>query len=190
MGPTTAGYVLVGGRSTRFGADKALAPWRGRPLAVWVAEQVRDAAGSATLVGDPERYQSLGLPTIPDAVTGFGPLAGVSAALNHSPACWTLVVGCDMPNLSSDFLVSLLRLAATAAADLLLPTGPDGLDQPLCAAYSTRCRQPIADAVRRGVHKMTDGFAGLDVRRFPVAQAGLFLNLNTPADLAAAEVHG
>jgi len=193
MRPTSAGYVLVGGESSRFGSDKALIWWQGRPLVVWVAEQVRIAAGSVTLVGRPEKYQGLGLPVIADAVAGWGPLAGLSVALQHSPAEWNLLVACDMPYLGAPFLQHLLRLAAVEPADILLPVDGQGRAEPLCAVYSFRCGEVIAGALRRGVHKMTDAFAGLCVRELPPAEYAAFdphglllANLNTPAALAGA----
>lgn len=197
MAATTAGYVLVGGRSSRFGSDKALALWRGRPLALWVAERVRAVAGSVALVGNPEKYAGLGLPVIPDAVEGFGPLAGVAAALGHTRAAWNLIVACDMPHLTREFLASLLSAAQDLAGDVLLPVGRRGRGEPLCAVYSKRAAGPIAAAVEAGVHKMSDGLAGLRVRRWPFrAYASfdrdglLFANLNTPADLEAARLAG
>ena len=183
MTPATAGFILVGGRSSRFGVDKALLDWHGRPLVLHVAEQVRQAAGSVTLVGAPERYSHLGLPVIPDPVSGFGPLAGLAALLDHSTAAFNLVVACDMPNLTAAFLAGLLHAAAASDPDILLPHAPSGLPEPLCAVYSLRCRPAIHDAVARGVHKMTDAFAGLHVLSHPVADATIFANLNTPADL-------
>ena len=194
---TTAGYVLVGGRSSRFGADKALASWQRKPLALWVAEQVRAAAGPVTLVGDPEKYGGLGLPVIADPVEGFGPLAGLAAALEHSAAEWNLVVACDLPHLTPEFLRFLLRAAEAAGTDVLLPLDREGRAEPLCAVYAGRCRAAIGDAVRHGVHKMTDAFAFLRVRPMPFSEYAtydpdglLFANLNTPADLAGARLPG
>jgi len=75
---TRAGYVLVGGRSSRMGRDKALLPFRGEPLACSVARQVELAAGSVVMVGDPDLYGSLRYPVIPDAFPGEGPLSGIN----------------------------------------------------------------------------------------------------------------
>ena len=197
MAAATAGYVLVGGRSSRFGGDKALAPWRGRPLAVWVAEQVRAASGSVTLVGSPEKYAGLGLATVADTAPGLGPLGGVATALDHSRSPWNLLVACDLPHLRPEFLEWLLRQAASGAADIVMPVDRQGRDEPLCAAYSLQCRAPIAAALRSGVRKVTDAFAGLRVRRVEFSEyrafdpeGVLFANLNTPADLEAAVTHG
>ncbi len=189
-GAATAGYVLVGGRSSRLGIDKALLDWGGRPLAARLAERVATAAGSATLVGDPARYGGLGFPVIGDRVAGFGPLAGLESALAHSTAEWNLVIACDLPNLTPEFLGYLLRRAP--GADVLLPVDAAGRDEPLCAVYSNRCHQAVAEAVGRGMHKMTGAFDSLAVRRLAPAEYAafdpggrLFANLNTPADLAA-----
>lgn len=193
MAASTAGYVLVGGRSSRFGADKALALWQGQPLALSVAERVRAAAGSVTLVGSNEKYAALGLPVIADRVAGYGPLAGLAAALDDTSAEWNLVVACDMPHLSVEFLSFLLSAACAAQGDILLPLDRDGRLEPLCAVYARQCGPAIGEAVRAGVHKMTEAFHALRVRTLPFARYAaydsggrLFANLNTPRDLEAA----
>lgn len=197
MGARSAGYVLVGGRSSRFGSDKALALWEGKPLAARVAETVRAAAGSAVLVGSPEKYGQLGFAVIDDAVRDFGPLAGILAALEHSSADWNLMVACDMPHLTAEFLRFLLETAAASGAELLLPLDRDGRPEPLCAVYASGCRAAISEAVSRGVRKVTEAFAALQVREMPFAGYAafdrdglLFANLNTPADLASARTGG
>ena len=48
--------MLVGGRSSRMGRDKALLPFRGRAAGAIGRRAVARSAGSATLVGAPERY--------------------------------------------------------------------------------------------------------------------------------------
>lgn len=183
MPPATAGYVLVGGRSSRFGSDKALLDWQGQPLALHVAEKVREAAGSITLVGNPDRYQHLGLPVLPDPLLHHGPLAGLQAALTHTTSDWNLVVACDMPNLTTAFLNHLLETAQARNPDVLLPHDPQGRAEPLCAVYHQRCREAIQFAVTQGIHKMTEAFGRLRVLSLPIHDPNLFANLNTPADL-------
>ena len=185
----TAGYILVGGKSSRFGRDKALVEMDGRPLAVRLAEIVSTAAGSATLVGSPKKYGILGFRVIPDSLADFGPLAGLLAALDDSESGWNLVTACDMPNLTEAFVRFLLEEARRSNADIVLPQDAEGRAEPLCAAYSLSCREAIRAAVERGVHKMTDAFTDLRVRHLLPGDYAefdpdgrLFANVNTPED--------
>jgi molybdenum cofactor guanylyltransferase len=177
-----AGFVLVGGRSSRMGQDKACLPFQGRTLVEHVANAVAEAAGSVTLVGAPERYQSLSLPRLADTQTGVGPLGGIHTALSASRAAWNLVVACDMPGISGSFLQSLMAAAESSAADCFVPAGPSGLLEPLCAVYHLRCLPAIGAALDRDVRKVTDGLAGLRVATWSVPESHWFRNVNTPEE--------
>jgi molybdopterin-guanine dinucleotide biosynthesis protein A len=180
-----AGYVLVGGRSARMGRDKALLPFRGGVLAEWVAREVAAVAGGVVLVGDPGRYAAFGYAVIPDRYPGEGPLGGILTALAHTTAEWNLVVACDMPKLSAEFLGRILEAAAgQSAADALVPTGPSGLPEPLCAAYHRRSRAALEGAFERGERKVMRALATLPVVMWPMAELAPFQNVNTPEDWA------
>ena len=96
-----------------------------QPLALLVAAHVRRAVGSVTLVGSRERHASLDLPVIEDLDPGKGPLGGIHAALLHSKAPLSLVVGCDMPFLNADFLNRLVMTAAVADAQVTVAESVD-----------------------------------------------------------------
>jgi len=66
----------------------------------------------------------------------------------------------------------------------VLPVGPDGLPEPLCAAYHRHCVDAIGRALAQGVRKVTDGLASLDIDPWRVPQSHYFLNLNTALDWA------
>ena len=190
-----AGYILVGGKSSRLGRDKALVEVGGRPLVLRVTHAVQTAVDEVTLVGAPEKYGHLGLRVIPDHVTGFGPLAGILAALEDTSRPWNLVAACDMPNLTPEFLGFLLRRAAEEQAEILAPTDATGRPEPLCAVYASSCREAIRRAVEADRHKITDAFADLRVIELGPADyreyeqpGGLFANLNTEQDLARAKL--
>jgi molybdopterin-guanine dinucleotide biosynthesis protein A len=174
----------VGGRSSRMGRDKALLPFRGGALAQSVAQAVLEAAGSATLVGDPARYSGLGRPIIPDLYPGEGPLGGILTALRNTSADWNLITACDMPHLDPELLRGLLKTAAEGGADALLPVGPEGRPEPLCALYHRRCLEPFATAFDAGVRKVTAALETVRTVRLPMAEASLFQNVNTPEEWA------
>ncbi len=178
------GFVLAGGRSSRMGRDKALLPFRGGALAEFVARTVRDAAGSVVLVGNPELYAPLGLSAIPDLYPGEGPLAGILTALAYSSASWNLVVACDMPGITVEVLRNLFYYAATPGTDAVLPAGPSGRLEPLCAIYHVRALPALERAFAGGIRKITAAFEGLRILPVNFPEAAVFHNVNTPEDWA------
>jgi len=177
-----AGFVLAGGQSSRMGSDKALLPYRDRRLIQFVAEAVRDAAGSVTIVAPPERYAHLGLPVIADEIPGEGPLGGIITALAGSDAEWNLIVACDMPGVSAAFLRNLLAEAVRAQSDICLPVSAAGLPEPLCAVYRSSSLPALRAAFAAGVRKVTSAFGGLRIAALAGCEPSRFANMNTPED--------
>lgn len=179
---STAGFVLAGGRSSRMGQDKALLPWKGSTLIESVAREVFNAAGSATLIGSPERYGSLGFPVISDKIEGCGPLGGLHAALSVTTAEWNVLVACDMPAVNSGLLKELLAAAEVSGADALVPSTPTGLE-PLCAVYHARLLPVVESAIHSNLLKMHDFVSTIQACLWPASDPALFRNLNTPEQL-------
>ena len=183
--PSVAGYVLTGGRSSRFGSDKALHSFRGKAMALWVAEAVLAHVPTVTLVGDPNLHSSLGIPVISDQVPGAGPLGGIVAALADAKCQWCLIAACDMPLVAGAPLAALIGKAAQASGKAILPRTPDGRLQPLCAIYSTKARAPLEDALVAGVRKVTEALECLEWEPFDVESSRPFSNINRIRDMQA-----
>ena len=165
-----------------MGRDKALLPWRGGVLLQVVARVVAKSAGSAMVVGDPARYGGLGYPVIADEWPGEGPLGGILTALRHSIADWNLVTACDMPELSSGFLIRLLEAAEANGPVHTLPMGPTGKLEPLCAVYHRSGEAGLREAFQQGTRKITAALQGLPMAVYPVAEVSSFQNVNTPEE--------
>ena len=177
--PPRAGFVLVGGASSRMGANKAFLTLHDRPMALHVAEMVADVAGNVTLIGPPAVYGHLGLLVVPDQRSGCGPLAGIETALGLTTADFNLIVACDLPGLSAQLLKVIFEAAeAHPDADVTMPAGPE----PLCAVYRSRALTAIRDALDQGTRKITDAFAKLRLQVLPIADIRPFANINTPDD--------
>jgi molybdopterin-guanine dinucleotide biosynthesis protein A len=112
----TAGYILAGGESSRMGRAKALLEILGEPLVLRAARLLESVVGTATVVGGNGRYQPLGLRSIEDDWPGAGPLGAIATALRASEARWNLILACDLPYLTADWLQYLAGRAALAAA--------------------------------------------------------------------------
>jgi molybdenum cofactor guanylyltransferase len=181
-----SGFVLAGGGSTRMGRNKALLPFRGITLVEHVAGIVRQAAGSVTLIGDPVQLGRLGLPVVPDKLPGSGPASGIYTALTISSTDWNLIAGCDMPAITCDILLGLLRRAALTTADCVAAAGPDGQPEPLCAVYHRRCLAAFAGAIRDSRLKMKELLTEIGTENMPVDPSAV-ANVNTPAEWAEFE---
>jgi molybdopterin-guanine dinucleotide biosynthesis protein A len=180
-----AGWILVGGRSTRMGRDKAFLEVDGRALVLRVAETIAPFCGTVTLLGEPAVYGVLGLPVIPDQFPGAGPLAGIEAALRCTTADRNLIVACDMPSLDPSVLAALFA----ADGDCAVPEYEDGRLEPLCAVYHRRFHAAILEALQSGVRAVKDVLRGeqskahVAVRLVRVSSPAAFANLNTPEDV-------
>ena len=159
-------------------------------MALRVARAAAATAERVTLVGSRRQYADFELPMIEDEAPPAGPLSGLVAALGHSPARWTLVVACDLPEIDVAFLELLFRTAESGRASAVIPVQRDGRAQPLCAVYSKSLYAPLRENLRRGVSKLTAALGGLDVRYLNAPEYAhlelgrdLLRNVNAPADL-------
>ncbi len=182
-------FILGGGASSRMGREKALVELAGEPLALRLARLAEPLAEQVTLIGPPASFVELPVRVLADDQPGLGPLGGIATALRASRAEWNLVLGCDLPFLTAEWLQHLARRGAECAADAVLPEGERGHFEPLCAMYRRGARAAIAAALERGVRKVTEGLAGLSVEAVAVEEwkkfdpdGRLFQNMNTPED--------
>jgi molybdopterin-guanine dinucleotide biosynthesis protein A len=185
------GVVIAGGRSVRFGGEKAVAVLAGTPLLTWAARRLQ---GSCVAVAVNARAgtqaealgRSAGLPILYDAPgDAAGPLAGVKAGLiwaQELGAHALAVSPCDAPLLPDDLFTRLIPAAGSGAA---MAETADGR-QPLCAVWPVSALAEVSQALAGGAHpptwKVLESVGAVRVR-FPDAEA--FANLNTQADLAA-----
>src|SRR5208282_6089559 len=121
-----AGYILAGGESSRMGRDKALLVIGGAPLVGRTAALVALLTGPPTIIGAPERYESFGYRVIGDDAPGLGPLGGIATALRDSRESWNLIVGCDLPFLTNEWLAYLIDRALRSQADAVVPQSAAG----------------------------------------------------------------
>jgi len=186
------GYVLAGGGSTRFGQDKALVEIDGAPMLLRMRALLVRVATEVPVVAPLEKYAALGITGVPDRWDGQGPLAGIITALltttEAGSAEWNLIIGCDMPFLTQEWLSYLLKRALASGAEVVAPKSVQGLE-PLCACWRTSAALKLQRAFDGGTRKITEAMKRLalevvdelDWKRFDSA-GRLFWNMNTAAD--------
>jgi len=188
-----AAFVLAGGASTRMGCDKALLELDGIPMLVRTIRLAEPHVASAVVVGPPERYALLGLEIIPDGWPGTGPLGGIVTALHASSAEWNLILGCDLPHLTKEWIKWLIAWARESSTQAVVPESPRGLE-PLAAMYRKDCEPAFRGAVSRGVRRISAALQEIVFEKVTARQwrgiepaDNLFQNANTPGDFAEAQ---
>lgn len=180
---SAAGFVLVGGHSSRMGRDKALLSWGSQPLIEQLGRQLEVVAGSVALVGEPNRYQSLGFDCIPDLRPGLGPLAGIEAALLSGRAEWNLIVACDLPGLKTEVLTELIRVGLESHRQCAVVRDSTGIVHPLCAIYHNSCLEIVQNALDKRLLKLQNLVEHLD--SITVGIDSELSNVNTPDEWSA-----
>ncbi len=180
-----SGAVLAGGRSRRFGRDKARYVWRGRTLLLWVLDSLAEAHERFVLA--PRPYPETGVPVLPDLKPGLGPLSGLHAALAYARSEVVAVAACDLPNLTPAYWRFLLRELGSAPA--LAVQDPLGRPEPLAALYTRRLLPLVERELAAGRGRMAEVLELAGARYLGWEEvAGRFgprvlWNLNRPEDL-------
>ena len=184
---------MAGGASTRFGFDKARVELNGQTMLRRMCQLLKDATGSANVVAPFGRYTESDERVVEDHWPGEGPLGGIITALmdaharNHQPT-WCLMIGCDMPFLTSEWLKYLKDRAFASSAAVVTPQSSLGLE-PLCSCWHSSSTGKLQYAFEDGVRKVTEAMKRLRLevldethwKRFDTA-GRLFWNMNTQQD--------
>ncbi len=159
-------------------------------LAERVAKPVR-------IVAAPNKYDSFGVEIVKDQWPSEGPLGGILTAIHDTKASsddvWNLILGCDMPFLTQEWLAFLCARARFSQAQVVVPRSGHGLE-PLCACWWTGCVAILQEQFDAGTRKVTEALKALklevldekDWKRFDTA-GRLFWNMNTQAEYEAAQ---
>jgi molybdopterin-guanine dinucleotide biosynthesis protein A len=186
-----AGLVLSGGRSSRFGGEKAAALLDGRPLLTWAAERLQAACAQVAVSARPGSEAEIlagPMPVLHDRPGDpDGPLAGVRVGLEWARGLGARALAvspCDAPLLPDDLYPRLIAAAGEGAA--VAEAG--GQPQSLCALWPVSALPTLEAAIVNGEHpavwRLLDEIGAV---RVPFDDAEAFANLNTRVDLERAQ---
>lgn len=177
-----AAYILAGGRSSRFGSDKARALLRGSPLIRRIAEMLESRGHQVVVVArKSEQYADLGLHTIADIEPDLGPVGGLETAVAHRLRSWgegwALIFSCDLLN-PTPAMLTVLESHGVRAPEAEAVAFMENGWQPFPGLYHTRLLARLRAGSIRSMKRLLTGPGIVGVE----APADL-CQANTPAAL-------
>jgi len=185
------GTVLAGGKSRRFGRNKAVELFEGERLIERQVRTLRSLFPEVMVVSNtPEFFLDLNVTVVQDLIPGRGPLGGIYTGLLLAQGDSIFVSACDMPFLQLPVIRRMLDLFS--GHDVVVPRLGAYLE-PLHGIYSPRCVPYIKQMLDREELQVIRFFPSLRVAYLDEQElreldpAGLsFFNINTPEDLERA----
>lgn len=181
--------IMLGGKSTRMGTDKALVKLGGKTLLERAVECWRDYGGGLQLSVGAENRAVLapeGISAVADVYTDRGPMGGLHAGLLACATEYLLLIAVDSPFVTCEMADALVDVAEKSGCDACVYT-LEGRPQPLFALYRKTCLAPAEELLKAGENKMGLLLRRVNTRYLEGVGEKFFRNLNTPEELFEAE---
>ena len=186
------GIVLAGGKSLRYGTNKALVEVDGIRLIERVIRVIQPLFENLMIITNtPREYDYLRIPMHEDVIKGLGPLGGVYTGLNIMSTESGFFVACDMPFLQPDLIRHMVEIKADF--DAVVPK-VDWKIEPLHAIYTRNCLPAIKKLIDAHGYQIIRFFDNVRVRyvkeeeiRSFDSELRSFLNVNSPEELIDAD---
>ena len=180
--------ILAGGKSSRFGSDKAFVRIEGTSLIKKQVKLLKKLFKKIIIVtNSPDKYKIKGVKVIGDLISGFGPLSGIHAGLLASDSHYNFIVGCDMPFLNQGLIRYMI--SKCEGFDIVAPRLKKGYE-PLFAVYSRNCIPTIENILSKDNFKVRQLFKKVKVKQIREREINkfaepetIFFNINTLQDL-------
>ncbi len=181
-----SGVLMAGGESTRMRKDKGLVSFKGKPMAQYGIELLKQHFKDCIVNTNNPAYSIFDLPLINDIHHPIGPLGGLHTALACIDCEYIFLMGCDLPNLNSDIIKYLLLNLNNE--DIVLPFHSPNQLEPFCGLYSKRLLPSVEQMILKHNYKMHDLITSANTRYVNVddllnENPDMFLNVNTPSQL-------
>ncbi len=180
--------IIAGGTSGRFGSDKSLHVFNGKPMIQHTYDAVKPVFNEVYIIAPGgEKFSFLDAVIIPDIIPALGPIGGIYTAVESLDLERVFVFPCDMPFLNTDFIRYMTEIPDYY--DIVVPE-LNGRFQPLHAIYSKKCAEGIKRNIERKDYRMSGFYEGYNIRavneeeiEFYDDPFTMFKNINFKADL-------
>jgi molybdopterin-guanine dinucleotide biosynthesis protein A len=189
-GLADSALILAGGRGLRMGYDKKRLELDGKRVIDTLISRLVLLFGEV-LVSSNDPFEHEGIRVLRDEL-GAGPLAGIYQGLKACRSRYLYVVACDMPFISSEYILNIRELLCTEEVDACVAQREDGFCEPFNAFFSKTCLEIMHEALVNGEYRPAALFRKLRLHTidFSTLDRDMFFNINCEADLLAARQKG
>jgi molybdopterin-guanine dinucleotide biosynthesis protein A len=193
--------ILAGGSSKRFGSDKALAEFQGRPLISHMIDIARKISSIVIVAASDDDQEKMLKPHVGNVKIVVDPegepkcaLTGAITAFEHAETSHVILLPVDTPLAEPDLLKMLIRLSPGHGA--IVPSWPSGYIEPLHSVYHAEHAYALGlDVMEEGLRKMSDLldrikhvlFISTETLKQFDPELNTFQNFNTLKELKSAE---
>ena len=178
--PKLNGLVLVGGKSTRMGEDKAQLSFHGMPQSEF-SVQLLENNGLDTYVSVRPGQISKKHNSISDAFNGLGPFGGICSAFMNNPNEAYLVLATDLPYVSDALIKKLIAHRNPKKIATAIKGTSAKFMEPLITIWEPKAYPRLLSYLAQGYSCPRKVLINSDVEVVEVDDA-LIRNVNTPEE--------
>lgn len=146
------GIILAGGKSSRMGEDKGLVLLNGKPMVQYIIEALEKVVSDIIIISNNDSYNTFGFPVHSDIIEDKGPVGGIYTGLHYSKTQLNFCISCDVPMISSDFILWLLKRSGKSY--ITLPIYKGKVHQ-MIGVYSKHVLSNFKESAEKGHLKLS-----------------------------------
>jgi molybdenum cofactor guanylyltransferase len=183
--PPLNGLVLVGGKSRRMGADKAMLDYHGKPQQDVMMHLLHRFCEKTYLSCRPDQAGELAYTheVLPDTFLGLGPMGAILTAFRQAPDSAWLVVACDLPLLDESAIRFLIGNRNPSAMATAYRSPVNEFPEPLVAIWEPKSYPMLLQFLAQGYSCPRKALINSPVHLVDAPNPDALMNVNTPEDV-------
>lgn len=185
----TAGIVLAGGKSSRYGKPKMFEKYKDKYMYEYSVEALKQNSVCPIFISTNEKlipfFNQSNVEFIIERETDEyqGPLYAMYHAFSKiSDVDWFFVLACDIPFVTVDFVEKMIGKAEDGNFDAIIPVQSNRL-QPLFGLYNRRIIGKMKESLEKNNRKLQLFLSEIEVLTVSYSKEDpIFMNINSPKD--------
>lgn len=182
---SAACVLLMGGKSSRMGRDKAYLLYDSKPFWKKITDEMKQCGETYLSLDSSERAPDTAYQIILDEYAEIGPMGGIYSALRKVKEDLIFFAPCDMPTVTSAIIISLLDQYEEEYDGVIL-SGREGKYYPTIGVYSKRLIPDLQERILHKNYRMMDVVKKYRFKVVPIetihGEEIELWNINTPDD--------